>query len=92
MMDSFTVSSVPGRESVFRLRGELDIATAPILEQAVAGAEGPITLDCSELQFIDSSGLHVLVRLNRNGGLTLRNVAPNMRHILELTGLDYLCE
>jgi anti-sigma B factor antagonist len=48
--------------------GELDIATAPILELAFDSVLGDadarmIVLDLTELAFIDSSGLHVVLRM-----------------------------
>ena len=47
-----------------RVTGELDIATAPILEQTLRRAEQRarrIVLDLRELEFMDSSGVHVIV-------------------------------
>lgn len=44
------------------VRGEIDIKTAPELERALSEAAGdPVTLDLSEVTFIDSTGLRVLV-------------------------------
>jgi anti-sigma B factor antagonist len=48
--------------------GELDIATVPILERAFEGAfeDGEvrmIVVDLTELAFMDSTGLHALLRL-----------------------------
>jgi anti-sigma B factor antagonist len=47
-----------------RVTGELDIATAPILEQTLRRAEQRarrIVLDLRELAFMDTSGVHVIV-------------------------------
>jgi anti-sigma B factor antagonist len=47
-----------------RVTGELDIATAPILEQTLRRAEQRarrIVLDLRELAFMDSSGVHVIL-------------------------------
>src|SRR4029453_819225 len=48
------------------VRGELDIAAVPLLEPALDGAvrqsEGAFILDLSDVGFIDSSGLHLLLR------------------------------
>lgn len=47
-----------------RVSGELDIATAPILEQTLRRAEQRalrIVLDLRELAFLDSSGVHVIL-------------------------------
>jgi anti-sigma B factor antagonist len=57
-------------------RGELDLATADRLERAIADAErraggGSLVLDYSGLEFMDSTGLQVLldadVRAERDG-------------------------
>jgi anti-anti-sigma factor len=60
---SISTSDLDGR-AVVVVRGELDLATAPDLEQIVtqrldAGQE--VVLDLRELEFMDSSGLRVLV-------------------------------
>lgn len=50
------------------LTGELDVATADQLDEALQGVEKEasiLVLDLGELSFIDSSGLRVLVRSNR---------------------------
>ena len=49
--------------------GELDIGTAPMLEQALREqitSGDPILLDLSQLSFLDSSGLHLLVQMRRD--------------------------
>ena len=48
---------------VVGVAGEIDVATAPELERALAdaGAEKRVVLDLSECQFIDSSGLRTLL-------------------------------
>jgi anti-anti-sigma factor len=49
------------------LSGELDLAGVKALDDALRAARdegGPMTIDLSELEFIDSSGLGVLVRFN----------------------------
>ena len=54
-----------------RLAGELDLATAPQLAEALlefASSEGELHLNVSELTFLDSSGLHVILALARARG------------------------
>jgi anti-anti-sigma factor len=49
------------------LSGELDLAGVTALDDALRGARdegGPLTIDLSDLEFIDSSGLGVLVRFD----------------------------
>jgi anti-anti-sigma factor len=48
------------------LTGELDLGTAPVLEDRLTplrATKSPVTLDLSRLDFIDSTGLHLLVRM-----------------------------
>jgi anti-anti-sigma factor len=47
------------------LSGELDMQAVPVLEQRLAhhrATRTPVCLDMSRLTFIDSTGLHLLVR------------------------------
>jgi len=51
-----------------------------------------LLLDCSKVTFIDSQGIHVLVRgvnsLEKQGGkLKLLKISPRVRHVLEVTRL-----
>ena len=82
--------------AVVRVIGELDLATAPQLREvfsdlaALGGLH--VTVDLSELAFIDSSGLSVLAtglkRLREGGGdLALRSPNPAAMKTLEITGL-----
>jgi anti-anti-sigma factor len=82
--------------AVVSLEGELDLATSPQLrEQLVAlteRADSVIVVDLTDLAFIDSTGLSVLVMaLNRSrasgGSIVLRNPSPSVMRILEITGL-----
>jgi anti-sigma B factor antagonist len=85
-----------GDRAVVSLEGELDLATAPQLrEQLVTLAEQAdtvIVVDLTNLAFIDSTGLSVLVMaLNRSraggGTIVLRNPSQSVMRILEITGL-----
>jgi len=78
--------------------GELDIATAPQLRQAVTEAlsEGPSTLhlDLSGVSFIDCAGLQVLIigereaRLRR-GRLLLRRSSAHVDRLRDLTAVHF---
>ena len=53
----------PNGPSSFRLFGDLDLASAPIFEDAVRSAlhgEGDLTFDLSNLAFLDSIGVRAL--------------------------------
>lgn len=89
------VSAVAGAHEV-RLQGELDLATADRLSaelgQLVEGGARRITVDLSDLAFIDSTGLSVLIgalkRLRLQGGdMDLRSPTPTTRKVLEIAGL-----
>jgi anti-sigma B factor antagonist len=78
------------------VRGEVDMATAPQLRDALlalvtAGATR-ITLDCRGLDFLDSSGIGVLIAVNKQlgdgGTLTLESPPAHVRKVLELTGVS----
>ena len=71
------------------LRGELDLGTAPQLEQALAEAGGNVLLDLRRLTFMDSTGVRVLLEAaQRTDGL--RILAPaegDVRVTIEETGI-----
>jgi anti-sigma B factor antagonist len=78
------------------LAGEVDLYTAPqlheALDRAVDNGARRVTIDFTDVSFIDSSGLAVLIgaikRLPSPGG-SLHLVCPNehMSRIFEVTGL-----
>src|SRR5829696_8157825 len=81
---------------VLALSGELDLAGAEPLNTALAEARAagrPLTVDLSELEFIDSSGLGVLVRFNNVAmadGFAYTVIAgpPHVHRAFVLSGLD----
>lgn len=82
---------------ILTVRGEIDVATSPELHELLSDliADGPevIIVDLTDVTFIDSTGLGVLVgavRDVRAGGGDLRLVVtqPQIIKLLELTGLD----
>jgi anti-sigma B factor antagonist len=63
-----TESQIQGRLHI-ALDGELDLATAPVLEQALARAveaRADITVDLSGCSFIDARGIRVLANSARS--------------------------
>jgi anti-sigma B factor antagonist len=81
---------------VVHVTGEVDLDTAPqleatLLDLAAHGARA-ITIDLSQTDFIDSTGLHAIVmgakRLRDQGGeLSLASPSKSTYRVLELTGL-----
>jgi anti-anti-sigma factor len=91
---SVVVDVGPDATTVLHPVGELDLATAPKLREALgANVSGDVVVDLSRLSFIDSTGLNVLVdaykRLTTRGHqITLRAPAGRVMALLEITGLD----
>lgn len=86
---------------VFTVRGELDMNTAPQLEkeldEALQDSSASIMLDLSACEFIDSTGIALIVRtwqrLEGNGSesrgrLVLCCVNHQVRRLLEITGVE----
>jgi anti-sigma B factor antagonist len=86
-----------GADGRFRLSGELDLAGADGLMQQVRPAierGGDVTLDLSDLTFMDSSGIHAVVmiakELDGKGSLVLHSPKGEVANVLALTGVDRL--
>jgi anti-sigma B factor antagonist len=85
----------PGGVLTLRPAGELDIATAPRLERVLTQEREPgdrVVLDLADLEFIDSTGLRVIVQAveaSRRAGweLTLRQGPPAVRRVFEISGV-----
>lgn len=84
------------RATVVHVAGELDLFAAPQLRQRLVDiierGSAHLALDLSEVTFIDSTGLGVLVgALKRargyGGDLSLRAVPPSVLKVFEITGL-----
>ena len=78
------------------LRGDLDLYSAPALDDALVAIEGEkwpvVFLDLRELGFIDSAGLRLVMRSHaraRKDGrrLVVIRGGGNVDRVLELTGL-----
>jgi len=85
-----------GGAAVIRVSGELDLATSPALEQELerlAGEDAPlIVVDLAELEFMDSTGLSVLVRAHQRAEESgqrfgVINSSQQVQRLLTLTGV-----
>ena len=78
----------------YRIVGELDFANADQLAEVLreeSRQPGDIILDISELRFMDSSGLHVVLdacNQLRGGLLIMRNPTPAIDRVFEVAGID----
>jgi anti-anti-sigma factor len=73
------------------LSGELDCQSSPQLADALtSAADGgrPIVVDLTELHFIDSSGLHVLMSGADGGKRSLVCPPGNVHRVLEIVRAD----
>jgi anti-anti-sigma factor len=86
-----------GERGVITIRGELDLAAAPILRREVGATLGrpiaALTLDLRDVRFLDSSGLHCLVHahedaVERQVEFELASVPRNVRRVIDVTGLS----
>jgi anti-anti-sigma factor len=96
---SLTIKRIAGARSVtLQLHGDLDLATAPDLTEAlnsIPASYGRLVLDLSKLGFIDSSGVRALVQgkleLTDHGvKVDLFEVPKQAAKVLQGLGLDGL--
>ncbi len=86
-----------GTASVVSVTGEVDVFSAPDLDSELSGlveAGSPrLVVDLTEVSFLDSTGLGVLVKALKHareagGWLHLVITSDRIRKIFEITGLD----
>ncbi len=84
------------------VRGELDLSTAPELEgpleEAVSARDASVLVDLTDCEFIDSTGIALIVRawqqLDRaadgegEGRVVICSYNDQVRRVLEITGLE----
>jgi anti-anti-sigma factor len=81
---------------VIAVEGELDMNTAVELERELEGpvgaAKAPLLIDLSRCEFIDSTGIALIVRawqaLDRDGRFALCGVGDQVKRVLDITGLE----
>lgn len=79
-----------GDEMTVVLKGRLDTMTAPTLEESLMENYGDINkviFDCTDLGYISSAGLRVLLTaMKKTGEAVIVNASPEIVEILEVTG------
>lgn len=83
--------------AMLTLHGELDLGSAPSLEQALSDFQGPagcqrLVIDLGNLRFMDSTGLALMVRAEQTAQdhgyqLVFRPGSHQVQRLLELTGV-----
>ncbi len=95
---SVTATELPDGQMVLSVRGEVDIATAPILDRVIAslddGADS-VVLDMSQVSFIDSTGGLALIEVRRQlrqagRELLVADPSPLVARVLSMTGAEDL--
>ena len=96
-MERFEVTtSTEGGVATVVLGGELDIATAPLLDATLADVErngtGTVLLDLARVQFIDSTGLRSLLSARQRAEaagrkLRLANLPVDVERVFDVTGV-----
>ena len=90
-----------GGEVTACLKGRLDTPAsqevAPQMESLAEDAAGNITLDCTELTYISSSGLRLFLTLRKTsaekgGKVIVRNLSNEIRSVFMMTGFLNLFE
>lgn len=90
-----TVRQAPDGDRIrIALDGELDLSNAEAVEAPLLEALGSnrdVVIDLSKLEFIDSTGISLLVmaiRIKESGLSFIPCDSPEVRRVLNLTGLD----
>jgi len=92
-----TEEDLDERTHVIAVRGEIHVTTAPEfsrrLNEAIARGKTSVVLDLSQVEFIDSTGLSVLLnglrRVTRQRGrMALVCTNPTVLRLFEITRLD----
>lgn len=91
-------SKFEGPWAILGLRGEVDIYTSPKLKEAIVelldSGKARLIIDMSEVDFIDSSGLGVLIGglkrvREQDGEMTLVvSTSESIKRLLGITGMD----
>jgi anti-sigma B factor antagonist len=95
-------TSVQAGEMIVEVVGELDLATAPLLDEVLSRdgtvAAGRVVVDVSHLTFMSAAGLSVLVGAHYRllgecqKGIVVRGASGILRRIVKLTELSFLLE
>lgn len=85
--------TVNGTVVTLKIVGRLDTTTAPELESTIDGCVAGIkelVLDCSELEYVSSAGLRVILKaqklMNAQGAMKLTNVNETIMEVFDITG------
>jgi stage II sporulation protein AA (anti-sigma F factor antagonist) len=90
--DGASVVVHPGTPIVVEVHGEIDLAVSETLkaeiDRHIDGRTGcDVIFDLSGVEFMDSSGLAIVVATNRDHRVRVRSASVAARRVIELVGL-----
>lgn len=100
-MSISVTTSEAGEVHVVHVSGEIDVTSATVLRDAlealIADGRRRLALDLSDVTFLDSTGLGILVgrlkRLARHGGtMTVAASHERVLRVFDITGLNQLLD
>ena len=92
-MSEFSISPLEIGNGL-RIVGELDVATAPRLGDALTdtASQSDLVLDLSGVTFLDSDGVHAILELcrtrNGHGPVVIRNPSRAVTRVFEILALE----
>lgn len=87
--------------AIVKIEGEVDIYSVDqfrrSIEESITGDISKIILDCTELTYIDSIGMGVLIEMRNQSQelgqqIFMKNPKPNIRKLMVLTGVDRIID
>lgn len=84
---------------IIALKGELDTATVDQFTQELESVQvekgQQLVVDFSELEYISSAGMRILLRQNKQteekgGHMTITGMSEDIRQIFQMTGFDQM--
>ena len=85
--------TIAGTAAALKIIGRLDTSTAPELEATIDGCAAGIkelVLDCSELEYVSSAGLRVILKaqklMNAQGAMKVTHVNEAIMEVFDITG------
>jgi anti-anti-sigma factor len=87
------VVASPSGTPMFKLAGELDISSVnairAMIVASIANSTARVVIDLSDLRFIDSSGLSLLLGVaDQVAEVELRDPSAAIRKVIDITGLS----
>ena len=91
------INIIEGPDTVINITGRIDTVNAPVFEKAItpvlAGDMKNVVLDCTTLDYISSSGLHLFLVMQKaanakQGKLSLKGMKAEIKEIFDMTGFS----